>query len=71
MVTFRAVCNGAALQQIPWLARIAIWFDLRVIPRIGTAWPTSMVDLFLGPGRREILREGAIATHEIVVVLQQ
>jgi hypothetical protein len=30
-----------------------------------------MVDLSLGPGRREILREGAIATHEIVVVLQQ
>jgi L-threonylcarbamoyladenylate synthase len=33
--------------------------------------PTTIVDLSLGNGRWEILREGAIPTHEIVMVLQR
>jgi L-threonylcarbamoyladenylate synthase len=37
----------------------------------GCAMPTTIVDLSLGPGRWEILREGAIPTHEIVMVLQR
>jgi L-threonylcarbamoyladenylate synthase len=37
----------------------------------GHALPTTIVDLSLGPGRWEILREGAIPTHEIVMVLQR
>jgi L-threonylcarbamoyladenylate synthase len=37
----------------------------------GRAMPTTIVDLSLGPGRWEILREGAIPTHEIVMVLQR
>ena len=37
----------------------------------GHAQPTTIVDLSLGPGRWEILREGAIPTHEIVLVLQR
>jgi L-threonylcarbamoyladenylate synthase len=37
----------------------------------GRALPTTIVDLSLGPGRWEILREGAIPTHEIVMVLQR
>lgn len=36
----------------------------------GRALPTTIVDLSLGPGRWEILREGAIPTHEIVMTLQ-
>jgi L-threonylcarbamoyladenylate synthase len=37
----------------------------------GRALPTTIVDLSLGDGRWEILREGAIPTHEIVMVLQR
>ncbi len=37
----------------------------------GRAQPTTIVDLSLGNGRWEILREGAIPTHEIVMVLQR
>ena len=37
----------------------------------GRALPTTIVDLSLGQGRWEILREGAIPTHEIVMVLQR
>jgi L-threonylcarbamoyladenylate synthase len=37
----------------------------------GHTQPTTIVDLSLGPGRWEILREGAIPTHEIVMVLQR
>ena len=37
----------------------------------GRAQPTTIVDLSLGDGRWEILREGAIPTHEIVMVLQR
>ncbi len=37
----------------------------------GRAQPTTIVDLSLGPGRWEILREGAIPTHEVVMVLQR
>ena len=37
----------------------------------GRAQPTTIVDLTLGPGRWEILREGAIPTHEIVMALQR
>ena len=37
----------------------------------GRAMPTTIVDLSLGNGRWEILREGAIPTHEIVMVLQR
>lgn len=37
----------------------------------GRALPTTIVDLSLGPGRWMILREGAIPTHEIVMVLQR
>jgi tRNA threonylcarbamoyl adenosine modification protein (Sua5/YciO/YrdC/YwlC family) len=37
----------------------------------GRAQPTTIVDLTLGAGRWEILREGAIPTHEIVMVLQR
>jgi hypothetical protein len=36
---------------------------------LGYAQPAAIVDLFLGPGRREIPREGAIPTHEIVMAL--
>ncbi len=35
------------------------------------ALPTTIVDLSLGNGRWEILREGAIPTHEIVMALQR
>jgi L-threonylcarbamoyladenylate synthase len=37
----------------------------------GYTLPTTIVDLSLGDGRWEILREGAIPTHEIVLVLQR
>ncbi|MGA3373733.1 MAG: L-threonylcarbamoyladenylate synthase [Terracidiphilus sp.] len=37
----------------------------------GRSRPTTIVDLTLGPGHWEILREGAIPTHEIVMVLQR
>ena len=37
----------------------------------GRSLPTTIVDLSLGDGRWEILREGAIPTHEIVMVLQR
>ncbi len=37
----------------------------------GHTQPTTIVDLSLGSGRWEILREGAIPTHEIVMVLQR
>jgi tRNA A37 threonylcarbamoyladenosine synthetase subunit TsaC/SUA5/YrdC len=37
----------------------------------GRAKHTTIVDLSLGNGRFEILREGAIPTHEIVMVLQR
>ncbi len=37
----------------------------------GRSQPTTIVDLSLGDGRWEILREGAIPTHEIVMVLQR
>ena len=37
----------------------------------GRSVPTTIVDLSLGQGRWEVLREGAIATHEIVMVLQR
>ena len=37
----------------------------------GRAQPTTIVDLSLGPGRWLVLREGAIPTHEIVMVLQR
>ena len=33
--------------------------------------PTTIVDLSLGEGRWEILREGAIPTHEVVMALQR
>lgn len=35
------------------------------------ALPTTIVDLSLGQGRWEVLREGAIPTHEIVMALQR
>lgn len=35
----------------------------------GRSLPTTIVDLSLGDGRWEILREGAIPTHEIVMAL--
>lgn len=38
---------------------------------IDQAHPSTIVDLTLGEGRWEILREGAIPTHEIVTVLQR
>jgi tRNA threonylcarbamoyl adenosine modification protein (Sua5/YciO/YrdC/YwlC family) len=37
----------------------------------GRALPTTIVDLSLGDGRWEVLREGAIPTHEIVMTLQR
>jgi L-threonylcarbamoyladenylate synthase len=37
----------------------------------GRTQPTTIVDLSLGPGRWEILREGAIPTHEVVMVLER
>jgi len=37
----------------------------------GRTQPTTIVDLTLGEGRWEILREGAIPTHEIVMALQR
>jgi len=37
----------------------------------GHTQPTTIVDLSIGPGRWAVLREGAIPTHEIVMVLQR
>ena len=37
----------------------------------GRSLPTTIVDLSLGPGRWEILREGAVPTHEVVMALQR
>ncbi|MGA7832327.1 MAG: L-threonylcarbamoyladenylate synthase [Terracidiphilus sp.] len=37
----------------------------------GRSRPTTIVDLTLGDGRWEILREGAIPTHEVVLALQR
>lgn len=37
----------------------------------GRALPTTIVDLSLGPGRWEIVREGAIPTHEIALTLSR
>jgi tRNA threonylcarbamoyl adenosine modification protein (Sua5/YciO/YrdC/YwlC family) len=37
----------------------------------GRSLPTTIVDLSLGNGRWAILREGAIPTHEVVMVLQR
>ncbi|MGD0548497.1 MAG: L-threonylcarbamoyladenylate synthase [Terracidiphilus sp.] len=37
----------------------------------GNARPTTIIDLSLGEGRWEILREGAIPTYEIVMALQR
>ncbi len=37
----------------------------------GYAQPTTIVDLSLGPGRWEILREGVIPAHQIVLALQR
>lgn len=37
----------------------------------GRSLPTTIVDLSLGPGRWEILREGAIPTHAVVMALQR
>jgi tRNA A37 threonylcarbamoyladenosine synthetase subunit TsaC/SUA5/YrdC len=37
----------------------------------GHAVPTTIVDLSGGRGHWDILREGAIATHEIVLALQR
>jgi tRNA A37 threonylcarbamoyladenosine synthetase subunit TsaC/SUA5/YrdC len=37
----------------------------------GRSLPTTIVDLTLEEGRWEILREGAVATHEIVMALQR
>jgi len=37
----------------------------------GRSLPTTIVDLSLGPGRWMILREGAIPTHEVVMVLER
>ncbi len=37
----------------------------------GRAQPTTIIDLTLGLGRWEVLREGAIPTHEIVMALQR
>ena len=37
----------------------------------GHAQPTTIVDLTLGSGRWEVLREGAIPTHEIVMALER
>ena len=37
----------------------------------GRSLPTTIVDLSLGPDRWEILREGAIPTHEVVMALQR
>jgi tRNA threonylcarbamoyl adenosine modification protein (Sua5/YciO/YrdC/YwlC family) len=37
----------------------------------GQTQPSTIVDLTLGEGRWEILREGAIPTHEIVTALQR
>ena len=37
----------------------------------GRSQPTTIVDLTLGEGRWEILREGAISTHQVVMALQR
>lgn len=37
----------------------------------GSALPTTIVDLSLGPGSWEIVREGAIPTHEIAMALDR
>ena len=37
----------------------------------GRSLPTTIIDLSLGPGRWEVLREGAIPTHEVVMALHR
>ena len=37
----------------------------------GRAQPTTIIDLSLGPDRWEVVREGAIPTHEIALVLDR
>ena len=61
-------CTHAAAVRDQIGDRIPLIIDGGPTPR---ALPTTIVDLTLGEGRWEILREGAISTHEIVMVLQR
>jgi len=61
-------CSNAACVREQLSDRIPLIVDGG---SIGQAQPTTIVDLTLGEGRWEILREGAIPTHEIVTVLQR
>lgn len=61
-------CNNAACVRDQIGDRIPL-----IIDGGPTAYPqpTTIVDLTLGPGRWQILREGAIPTHEVAMVLQR
>ena len=61
-------CSNAACVREQLSDRIPLIVDGG---SIGQAQPTTIVDLTLGEGRWEILREGAIPTHEIVTALQR
>ena len=61
-------CTHAAAVRDQIGDRIPLIIDGGPTPR---SLPTTIVDLSLGEGRWEILREGAIPTHEIVMVLQR
>jgi len=63
-----AECTHAAAVRDQIGERIPLIIDGGPTAR---ALPTTIIDLSLGPGRWEILREGAIPTHEIVMVLQR
>ena len=61
-------CTHAAAVRDQIGDRIPLIIDGGPTPR---SLPTTIVDLTLGEGRWEILREGAIPTHEVVMVLQR
>jgi len=61
-------CSSAACVRDQLADRIPLIIDGG---STGRARPTTIVDLSLGPGRWMVLREGAIPTHEIAMVLQR
>jgi tRNA threonylcarbamoyl adenosine modification protein (Sua5/YciO/YrdC/YwlC family) len=61
-------CTNAACVRDQLADRIPLIIDGG---STGRARPTTIVDLSLGSGRWMVLREGAIPTHEIAMVLQR
>jgi len=61
-------CSNAACVRDQLADRIPLIIDGGPT---GRARPTTIVDLSLGSGRWMVLREGAIPTHEIAMVLQR